>query len=71
MGSIQEDMKWADKHCIQLQERYPDMWIAIHDKKVIAYSEEAGATRRKAIEKIGEGEDFFMKYVLSGELFVF
>ncbi|MFQ6062809.1 MAG: DUF5678 domain-containing protein [Methanosarcinales archaeon] len=71
MSSIQEDMKWADEHYIQLQDQYPDMWVAIHDKKIIAYHEEAGAARRKAIEKLGEGKDFLMEYVLSGELFVF
>jgi len=31
-----EDQRWALEHCAELGEQYPDMWIAVLDKEIVA-----------------------------------
>lgn len=66
--SYPETAKWISEHYPELQEKYPDEWIAVHNNKVLAHGREFGKVRNRArkIEK-----EFTMKYVLSGDLFVF
>ncbi|PKP57368.1 MAG: hypothetical protein CVT89_04600 [Candidatus Altiarchaeales archaeon HGW-Altiarchaeales-2] len=31
-----DDLAWAEKEYIKLQRKYPDMWVAVLDRKVVS-----------------------------------
>ncbi len=48
-----EDAKWGRKHATQIWEKYPEMWIAIVNKKVVSYGKNLEEVRNTAREKTG------------------
>lgn len=68
MGSeLTESMRWIREHARELQNRYSDMYIAVHKGRVIA----ADRDLRNVYEKARPyGENVVIKYVFSGDLFV-
>ncbi len=46
-----EDYKWALEHYGELREKYADMWVAIADKKVVAFGEDLTDEREESICK--------------------
>ena len=49
-----EDYKWALKHYSDLRKKYADMWVAIAEKKVVAFGEELTDERAKSVcQEIG------------------
>ncbi len=46
-----EDHKWALDHYADFREKYADMWVAIADKKVVAFGEDLTDERQKSIHK--------------------
>ncbi|MFQ6054813.1 MAG: DUF5678 domain-containing protein [Methanosarcinales archaeon] len=40
--SYPETAKWIAEHYPELQEKYPDEWIAVHNNKVLAHGREFG-----------------------------
>ncbi len=66
-SGLAEDMKWIRGHARGLQKSYPDMYIAVHNCKVIA----ADKDLKKVYEKARPyGEKAVIKYVFSEDLFV-
>jgi len=64
---LAEDMKWIRGHASDLQNKYPDMYVAIYKGKVIA----ANKDLNKVYEKVRKyGEQVIIKYVFSGDFFV-
>ncbi|MEM1544918.1 MAG: DUF5678 domain-containing protein [Candidatus Methanomethylicia archaeon] len=63
-----KDFEWLNSHYSELQEKYPGMYVAVKDCKVIAYGKEFGKVYDEAKEKVGK--DFIIDYILSGEPFV-
>ena len=43
-----EDHRWALEHYAELREQYPDMWIAVLDKEVVAVGPNVSNTRAAA-----------------------
>lgn len=68
MSKAIEDFEWLNSHYSELQEKYPSMYVAVKDRKVIAYGREFGKVYDEARRKVGE--DFIIDYILSGEPFV-
>lgn len=40
LSKIEEDNKWLQQHYNELQEKYPNRFVAIHNKKVVATAKE-------------------------------
>lgn len=47
-----EDQKWALEHYDELRRRYADMWIAILNKKVVAYGKELTEEKEESLFKV-------------------
>lgn len=48
------DIKWGSEHQTELFEKYGEKWIAIHNKKVIAFGANLGKVEEKAEQKTGK-----------------
>ena len=48
-----DDKKWAEKNYPDLQEKYPDKWVAIVNKKVVAAGKSLKNTELEAEHKTG------------------
>ncbi|HID26360.1 MAG: DUF5678 domain-containing protein [Methanosarcinales archaeon] len=49
-----EDVEWVRKYCSELTAKYPDQWVAIFNKQVIAADEDLGKVEDIAKAKIHE-----------------
>ena len=48
-----EDSDWADVHIGEISEAYPNLWVAVVDKQVIAWGKVIADVRKVAQEKTG------------------
>jgi len=62
-----EDLKWIGEHYSELQRKYPDMYIAVKDGKVIAVGRKFGEVYNKAKKLAGE-KNFAIDYMLTWPL---
>jgi hypothetical protein len=46
-----EDQRWALEHYGDLRKEYADMWVAILNKKVVAYGKELTEEKEKSLRK--------------------
>lgn len=46
-----EDKKWALEHYAELRRKYADMWVAIVNKKVVAFGKDLTEEKEKSIRK--------------------
>jgi hypothetical protein len=44
-----EDYKWALEHYGELRKKYADMWVAIANKKVVAFGEDLTDEREESL----------------------
>jgi hypothetical protein len=51
-----EDSKWASEHFTEIVKEYPNQWVAIVDKKVVAAGRTIAEVEKKATEKTGRDE---------------
>lgn len=51
--SYLEDQTWALEHYRELQRKYADMWVAVHNKEVIS-ADVDGSKVKKSVEKYKE-----------------
>jgi hypothetical protein len=63
-----KDFEWINKNYPMLQEKFPNMYMAVKDGKVITSNKEFGKVYEEARKKVGE--DFVTDYILSGEPFL-
>jgi len=49
--SFWDDQKWALEHYNALRKRYADMWVAIVNKKVVAYGKELTEEKEESLLK--------------------
>ncbi|MBI4257718.1 MAG: hypothetical protein HY619_02070 [Thaumarchaeota archaeon] len=61
------DFEWISKHYSELQEKYPNMYVAVKDGEVLAADREYGKARDLASKS---SSNFVTAYILSGEPFV-
>ncbi|HDS45257.1 MAG TPA: hypothetical protein ENN68_04065 [Methanomicrobia archaeon] len=62
-----EDLEWKRKHHSELLEKYPDMWVAIVDKKVVSAGKDLGKVESEAEKKTGiERKKIPVSFVESG-----
>lgn len=66
-AEVAEGIKWLREHTQELQEKYPDMYVAVYQGKVIAADKEFGKVYEKAKPY---GEKAVIEYVFSGDLVV-
>ncbi len=64
-----KDYKWINKNYSTLQTKYPNMYVAVNDGKVISANREFGKAFEEAKKK--SKDDFVTDYILSGEPVVF
>jgi len=64
-----KDFQWINKNYGSLQSKYPSMYVAVKDGKVISANKDFGKVYQEAKKKVGE--PFVTEYMLSGEPFVF
>ena len=48
-----EDNEWADEHIGEIAEAHPNLWVAVVDKKVVAWGKVIADVRTVAQEKTG------------------
>jgi len=66
-AGLAQDIKWLREHAQELQNKYPDMYVAVYNGKVVA----ADKDLKKVYEKARPyGERAIIKYVFPGDLFV-
>ena len=46
-----EDKKWALEHYAELRSKYADMWVAIVNKKVVAFGKDLTEEKERSIRK--------------------
>lgn len=64
---LARDIRWLREHAQELQDKYPDMYVAVYDGGVIA----ADKDLKKVYDKARPyGERAIIKYVFPGDLFV-
>ena len=51
-----EDSEWAYEHMNEISEKYPNQWVVIYDKKVVAASTSGSEAEHIATEKVGNQE---------------
>ena len=51
-----EDSRWAHDHMSDLAEEYPNLWVAVVDKRVVAAGKVIGEVEKIAEEKTGRTE---------------
>jgi hypothetical protein len=51
-----EDSEWAYEHMNEISEKYPNQWVIIFDKGVIAASINGSEAEQIAREKVGDQE---------------
>jgi len=49
-----DDERWAEENYTELQKRFRDLWVAIVDKKVIAYGKNLAKVEEEARLKTGK-----------------
>ena len=60
-----EDNKWVNEHSAEISQRYPNQWVAVVDKAVIAAGQDGAEVERTAIEKAGK-KDFVIFFAEKG-----
>ena len=63
-----DDFNWMSTHYSELQKKYPSMYVAVKDGKVLVAGKEFDKVYGDAKKKVGRG--FVTGYVFSGEPFV-
>ncbi len=48
-----EDSDWADEHIDEITETYPNLWVAVVNKQVVASGKVIAEIRKEAQEKTG------------------
>lgn len=66
--STTQDYKWITQRYPELQRKYPNRYVAVKNRKVVASGCEFGKVYDAAIRKVKK--DFVTGYILSGEPFV-
>ena len=51
-----ENSEWAYEHMKEISAKYPNQWVVVFDKKVIAASRSGSEVERIAKEKVGSRE---------------
>jgi len=66
---FEADFEWVLAHINELTETYPDKWVAIVDKQVVAVGETIGAVEKEAFTKTNRKE--FPVLFLEGQIYVY
>lgn len=62
-----KDLEWKRKHHTELLEKYPDMWVAIVNNKVVSAGKDLGDVEREAEKKTGKSrKEIAVSFVESG-----
>ena len=56
------DTDWLAEHGLELCEKYPNKWVAVHDCEVIAASDTLGETAEAAL-KLRPQRDFILEQI--------
>ena len=64
-----EDLQWKRENAEALVKAYPDQWVAIANKQVVAHGKTIGETLKKARKK--EVRPNFVLDFIEGELYIY
>jgi hypothetical protein len=51
-----EDSRWSLDHDAEISEKYPNQWVFVFNKNVVAAGKDPNEAERIAIEKVGKQE---------------
>ncbi len=51
-----EDSKWVNEHAVEISQQYPNKWVAVMDKAVVAAGRDGAKVEKMAMEKAGQKE---------------
>lgn len=51
-----EDSRWVSEHFSEIAQQYPNQWVAVVDKKVIATGKDGAEVEKITFEKTGRQE---------------
>ncbi len=60
-----EDSKWVNEHAAEISQQYPNQWVAVVDKAVIAAGRDGAEVEKTATEQAGQ-KDFVIFYAEKG-----
>ena len=64
-----EDSQWMLDNAEELTKAYPDQWVAVADKQVVACGKTIGATLKRARKK-GVRPNFVLDFI-EGEMYIY
>lgn len=67
--AVPRDFNWITKRYSELQQKYPNQYVAVKNGKVIAHGRDFGKVYYKA--KRETRKNFVTEYILAGQPFVF
>lgn len=62
------DSTWVSAHYSELVEKYPEMYVAIHRRQVIAASGEYEVLRSDLIKKFGNADNITVEFITTKRL---
>ena len=51
-----EDQRWIIEHIAELVREYPDQWVMVYNKQVVAASPDLGVAKERAFNRVGDKE---------------
>jgi len=66
-AGLVDDIKWLRAHSQELQDRYPNMYVAVYKGRIIAADKNFGKVYEKAKPY---GDKALIEFVFSGDLIV-
>ncbi len=54
-----KDQEWTHEHLYELEKKYPDQWIAVYRKKVVAAGKDPGEFKKVAEAKATDGQCYY------------
>ena len=61
-----EDMEWGEDNYIELVKKYPDLWVAIANKKVVASGQSLGDIEIEAEKKTNKKKEMIPTIFVGG-----
>lgn len=61
-----EDSRWIEQHYSELVEKYPDQWIAVVNKRVIAHGKDRAKVKKTTMARKKRG-DFPLVFIECGK----
>lgn len=68
---VLDDIRWVDNNYIELQKKYPNKYIVVKHNEVIVVADTFNTAYERAIQLLGDVEDFTVERIEIGDLFAY